>query len=363
VVFSQAVVIRNSCAMNKLYCLIIFFFTCRICEGQNIFQITISAPDSNLYCIKSNILQSADSSFLILCNNGIFGVGPDTTKLCLLKINSAGNILWQKIISSDTSVFWGYIAGANNGFMIAVSSIGYYSALTLINFNSNGDTLWTKAYPHLRNAGYLKQMPNGDWIVIGDRVASPYGHYIMRTDSQGNSIDCNNYPAGATGLLSGCVTSDGGKLIFPSTPLLTKIDAAGNILWSMPEHYPFYTNDAVETQDSCYMVLTGSGQSIVCFKVNNSGDTLWTKGAGNAPFNLNPMAIISLPDGGFGVCGSINNPTQHVLLLRLDSLANVLWSKSYIVKVNSEEVGYQLFSTNDNGFIIEGISYDTIPQK
>ncbi len=353
--------------MKKLFFIFILTLICNICASQNVFQRIISAPDSNINS-QLSVLQLEDSCFLILFMNGIYSINTDTSKVCLVKIDTSGNIVWQKIISSDTTLYAGSIAKASNGFMVSARTSSFFptynTALTLINIDFNGDSLWTKTYQPATSANYLKQMSNGDWIVIGERSYAPpaSGHYVMRLDSNGNVIYSNNYPAGSNGAVTGLVTSDGGELIFRLQALLTKLDSAGTVIWSTPSYNPYMAYDAVETPDSCYLALNTWAETIL-FKVNNSGDTLWTRSVGNTQFDINPMSIISLPDGGFAACGYIKNPTHHVLLFRLDSLANILWSKSYLVKNNSYEWGEKLSATYDNGFLIEGLSSDSIQQK
>jgi len=148
-------------------------------SGQNVFQKIISTPDTNLIYWNSNILPTTDSCFLVLCNNKA-PYNADTSKLCVLKINSSGNVVWQKILSTDSSIFGGYINYSNDGFIIAATSpevpaaFPLNDALILIKTNFNGDTLWTKTYPGGGCGNYIKQMQNGDYIVVGTTTGFLY---------------------------------------------------------------------------------------------------------------------------------------------------------------------------------------------
>lgn len=350
--------------MKKLYLLILLLSACKICDGQNGFQESIWVPDSNLFAAH-NVLALPDSGFLILYHMQELPFST-TSKDFILKINSSGSIVWQKVIYTDSVINLRYINYASNGYLITGQNRQQSSpsSIIVINIDFNGDTLWTRSYPQTGIGRFIKQMSNGDLLIIGN---SNGNSMVMRTDSLGSIIYYNSYPGNWFGDLTGIATSDGGSLLYDPGLTFRKIDSVGNLMWTTPQFNLIGVNGLTETYDSCYMVIASSFTSeAILIKVNNSGDTIWARSMGNSLGTTGVASIIPLSDGGFAVCGHFyyaNTNYTRPLLIRIDSSANVLWSKTYIVANNAVEGSYAISITNDNGFIIAGLSRDTIQDK
>ncbi len=358
-------------AMNKYVCFIILFLAFKISYSQTVFQKTILAPNLSYDNVSRSFLPLADSSLIVLCERYDISSIYDTTIATVLKMDPAGNIVWQKAIVRD-SFRLNYINYADNGYMVTGITINPLHAgnVAVIKFDFNGNTLWTREYPFAGSGNYIKQLSNGDILIIGTSNSSTApsqtsSHMILRTDSSGNIIHFNEYPSNWTGGVTGIATSDGGSLLFDPYLTLIKVDSLGNVSWQTPQFTSLRVWGITETIDSSFMAVATphlQPTKVVLMKINNLGDTLWTKALGNLGVS-SCYSIVHLNDGNFMLCGSslINN-ARKILLIKMDASANVLWSKTYRVKNNSEEEALSV-KPFDNGFIILGFSRDTLQNK
>ena len=93
---------------------------------------------------------------------------------------------------------------------------------------------------------------------------------------------------------------------------------------------------------------------VYIIKINAVGDTMWTKTFGGINQDY-CSSIQNTSDGGFIILGSTNSfgaGNYDVYLLKIDSIGNLLWSKTYggVARDN----GYSIVQTTDGGFIIAG---------
>ncbi len=110
-----------------------------------------------------------------------------------------------------------------------------------------------------------------------------------------------------------------------------------------------------DTSSQGLHIPTGVGSGdVYLVKTDSLGDTLWTKTyGGNYPDY--GLSVIRTPDGGYIITGatlSYGAGSWDVYLLKIDSLGNTLWTKTYGGGEGDE--GWFLSPTSDGGFIITG---------
>ncbi|HMN18865.1 MAG TPA: T9SS type A sorting domain-containing protein [Ignavibacteriaceae bacterium] len=97
---------------------------------------------------------------------------------------------------------------------------------------------------------------------------------------------------------------------------------------------------------------------VISFRIYaQAPDTLWTKKIGGTGIDL-ANEIIQTSDGGFAVAGyttSFNVVQRDAYAVRLDSLGNIIWQKTY--GGNLLEQAYSIKQTHDGGFIISAFRY------
>ena len=226
--------------MNRFFPVVLFILIYFNLSGQNTFQGTY--PGSTLNS-PSSFCKSPDGGYLICSSSEFFSNSYDSF---LLKTDSLGNVIWSKTYGWTTderpwkiratndgnyifagSTNWGpginniYIgkidsvgnhlfrkwvggsgidqatdlgATTNGGFIIAgiTNSFGAgESEYILINFDSNGDTLWTKTFGWAgqEECYAVSQTTDGGFIMAGYSTMNPglIPHAcLVKTDSIGN---------------------------------------------------------------------------------------------------------------------------------------------------------------------------------
>jgi hypothetical protein len=168
-------------------------------------------------------------------------------------------------------------------------------------------------------------------------------------------------------------TSDGGFVIAGYTTsfgaiqrdsYIIKLDSSGSTIWANRyggNDYEIATS-VKETQDEGYIFSvfysTASNVSLQLIKVNSAGDTLWTKFVGTADDEV-ASNLQTTNDGGFLVTGhtdaaALTNGKRDVWLVKLDSLGNKIWERTY--GGPEDDGGYKLLNLSDGNLIIAGYS-------
>jgi hypothetical protein len=144
-----------------------------------------------------------------------------------------------------------------------------------------------------------------------------------------------------------------------NSPLVVKMDPAGNILWSKEvgnNSGGFYC--LTPTRDSCF-VLAGSfsnpassDNDILVVKMNSNGDTLWSRSI-NMGHNDICVSVRQTNDNGFilaGYSSKSNQPFHLALAVKLDAAGNLVWDRIF-VGGNYYNYAYSVAQLPDSSFI------------
>ncbi len=109
----------------------------------------------------------------------------------------------------------------------------------------------------------------------------------------------------------------------------------------------------IRTIDGGYVIM-GSSDGYPCLiKTDSLGDTIWAKAYSGS---FNPLEFESTQDGGYIITGTVQKNygsfDSDVLLLKTDSLGNILWYKTY--GWSYYDYGCSVHQTSDNGFLVTG---------
>jgi hypothetical protein len=174
----------------------------------------------------------------------------------------------------------------------------------------------------------------------------------------------------ATGLAE---APDGGYLFVHAGSLFTsagsyvrmvKVDEVGDTLWTRPYvayDGRFASARSTLTSDGNFAFLTSrgfdtsDGSFFLLWKFNMEGDTLFTTLFGDGTRTLTALNIIETSDSGFCMIGqNADNALQDgdMYLVRADSEGNILWEDQY--GGNLFDGGRSLIQTPDGGFLLIG---------
>lgn len=301
----------------------------------------------------------------------------------ITKINSTGNTIWSKTISQISAR--NIIETSDGGFLITGTSYGYNSNMEILLIKTNAlyDTIWTQSigsqdiYDNTFSKGYYtKEIDNSYYLTIGITNTFGVGEFdivLIKTDFEGNNVWCKTIGSIANeGAIDFEQTSDNGFIICGNTNFnfgeesnvcLVKIDSSGNLLWSksyeglqdeLPKKIKITSNNGFIVMGN-YTNPTNE-RDIFIFETDSVGNLLWAKTYGNT-LDDNAWDILPLPDGGFVFTGSTQdaiNLDDDVLLVKITESGDTIWTKQY--GDDMSDYGNVLCKTNDNGFMIAGVS-------
>lgn len=107
-----------------------------------------------------------------------------------------------------------------------------------------------------------------------------------------------------------------------------------------------------------------SGTEIVIIRTDKYGNEIWEPRQYGGTYNDHASGIKLLPDGGFVIIGSTEIEAQegsvisNMYLIRTDDQGDTLWTRNY--GGYSNDVGYHLDQTSDEGFILIGSTEDLV---
>ncbi len=253
------------------------------------------------------ILFSADSQIVILGITSSYGQGDED--MYLIKIDTAGNVLWHRTIGS-----WGN-EGAYDGCCLTDTTcviVGYTTSfgagwydVYVVKIDANGTPLWSTTIGGNFSDGYVDNVK---------AISS-----IVQTQDKGFLIASSSYSFG------------------PSAPIYTsiyliKLDSSGNYQWSktIGGSRWEYSEAIKKTSDGFYVLVGttasfGSGDDdVYLIKLNDNGDTLWTRTLGNNDYE-DGTGVVPLSGGEVIVGGytwSFGNGDYDFLLMRVDINGN-----------------------------------------
>ena len=301
----------------------------------------------------------------------------------IVKFDANGDTLWtssfgDSIGTSNSSRFNGLSLTPNGGYFAAGFSAGFGNGFDyyLVKTDSNGDSLWTRSINDPMNSvDYCHATlfsSDGYLMTFGYRGGFEGDFYLSKNDTSGNIVWTKGYsiPGDHDFGYSIAQSNDFGYLLSGSTEsttntniLLIKTDSAGNVVWS--KTYGGLGVDeshkVIITQDDNIIVggtteSFGAGyKDILLIKIDNLGDTLWTKTYGTSALDQ-LYSVAETQDNGFIITGASYNSTvgkTQLVLIKADSIGNLIWSKHY--GNNSYNIeGRDVAITTDGGFVVCG---------
>lgn len=197
------------------------------------------------------------SGFEYDSSGNIYQVGSNSTSGVIIKYNSSGSIVWQKIYSGVNNCYFTDVAVDASGNVYAIGSTldgpdATYFDVLLVKFDSSGNVLWQKA---LGNSGTTK------YGQIG---------YAITVDSTGNPhfVSTYNIPGGQNEVI------------------ISKFDTNGARIWEKRFYSTANGNDTpsdIKCDSSNNVYVVGSmNNAPVYFKLDSSGNLAWQKSISGA---------------------------------------------------------------------------------
>jgi hypothetical protein len=258
----------------------------------------------------------------------------------------------------------------------------------LFSFAQGSDTLWTRTFGGNMNdeASSVQQTSDGGYIITGyteSLGAGLYDIYLVKTDGYGEGLWAKTYGGPHYEYAYGVQqTSDGGYIIAGGiysidedwgNAYLIKTDSIGDTLWTKTYGLAEKWANAFSvtlTSDHGYL-LAGCqdrdvwwNQDFYVVKTDSMGDTLWTRTFESEPYHCDwATSALQTTNHGYivaGITGLQGSPVWDIYVVRLDSLGNTLWEKTYGAgDIYVADFGFEIQGTTDGGYIIAGATDST----
>ncbi|RMD83171.1 MAG: hypothetical protein D6815_07295, partial [Candidatus Dadabacteria bacterium] len=247
---------------------------------------------------------TSDGAYLVGGGTTSFGAG--RADYWVLKLDSAGNILWQNTYGGPRNDGGGgdyaeYVVrafeDADGNYVVASESFSFgagASDIWVLKLGPNGDILWQKAYGGLDEDTMwsLTEAAGGGYIVPGNTVSfSPDWSgdtWVLKLDTAGN-VEWEKVLGIAhkwDEALSVGAASDGGALVGSYVEqgssdwdlLLIRLDVSGNVVWKKYyEHSWDWPNAIEETPDGGFVVAAVAwpppgNEDLLVLRVDQAGD-------------------------------------------------------------------------------------------
>jgi hypothetical protein len=366
----------------------------------------------------NSIQQTSDGGFIVAgetrSNDGDVSGNHGKSDAWVVKLNSLGDILWQKCLGGtgndyaksiqQTSDGGFILAGETNSNNGDVSGNNGYNDAWVVKLNSSGDILWQKCLGGTYDdyARSIQQTSDGGFIVTGytfsndGDVSGNHGFgdaWVVKLNSSGDIIwkkclggtnedyaysiqqtsDSGFIVAGYTFSNDGDVSGYHGYFDY----WVVKLNSLGDIEWQkcLGGTGNDYAKSIQQTSDGGFILAgeTNSNNGDVSgnngyndawvVKLNSSGDILWQKCLGGT-YDDYARSIQQTSDGGFIVTGytfsndgdvSGNHGFGDAWVVKLNSSGDIIWKKC--LGGTNEDYAYSIQQTSDSGFIVAGYTF------
>lgn len=155
--------------------------------------------DSGIYERAYSVRQTSDEGYIVAGERETPGSGEDPSDkdVWVIKLDSSGDVLWQKTYGGDNQDYARCIQQANDGGYIVCGTTASYGDedgdLWLIKLNSSGSIEWQKTYGGVDqdNGRYIQQTDDGGYIVAGVTLSFGSGNgdaWVLKLKSDGSIV-------------------------------------------------------------------------------------------------------------------------------------------------------------------------------
>ena len=314
------------------------------------------------------VIITQDDNYLIGAQSIITGDAENQTDIYLIKTDTMGNIIWDNKYNIYGDDWFSSMVETEDGNII-VGGTQYHmsnnsTGSSIYNITSNGELLSYDYYPSEASSEHSNNNTSSDLIlddngviIVGD--FNQWTGYIFKIDNEGefqwdryiNSDESTQFKSVAN--QDNYYYAVGRTGTSPTGGLITKFTTDNDIIWSNNYDYHRFF-DITPTSDNnlivCGETYINNAHNFILMKVDLNGNVLWDSII-DISDNQTALEVEELEDGGFLLTGTTQQ--QDFLIIRTDSLGNVIWSDQYEFYIGTEQ-SRSIEITDSNEILITG---------
>ena len=328
------------------------------------------------------IQKTRDHGYILA--TGIHGSTLHSGGTLVLKLNSYGDIEWQRAYLEHWTAVWHSIQQTRDGGYIISTDTTSFGAgefdIMIFKINSFGDIEWQRTYGGIdREHSYctIQETSDGGYIYAGITHTFGYGGWIFKLNPSGDIEWERFYEWPCPGFRRVRQTSDGGYIVLGGyysdgyMAWIVKLTSSGDAEWQR-----FYDTgesagmgriNVQQTSDGGYIIHADTasygagGMDALILKLNSYGDIEWQRTYGGifdeCWRSWFSCSIEQTSDGGFIVGGttqSFGAGESDLWILKLTPTGDIEWQHTYGGK--GREYFLSIQETSDGGYIVGGWS-------
>lgn len=254
-------------------------------------------------------------------------------------------------------------------------SLAIITGLVSVATGQAPDTLWTRVYDFEDRAEQCWDAIatlDGGLAITGATTYGGYSTtpYLLRINASGDTLWSRRPNFWGIGKAV-CMSPDNGFIIAGSHnesphqfPFILKLDSLGNTIWSyyfydlghgeLRSIQPVGSNGYISTGYKSDDTLTVHTDSVLIFRVDSDGENLWSKSYGGDSLQR-AWSVITTSDSGFIIAGwteSFGNGLSDFYIIKTDSNGDSIWTKTF--GSPWEDEGRDILETSDGGYVFSG---------
>jgi hypothetical protein len=315
-------------------------------DGQEIWQKTYGDDQTEEI---SDVIETSDGNYLIVGHSDSYNYAPDMNDMWAVKIKPNGDEIWNVVIESEETIdeAESVVETSDGGFVMVGTRITTIedatSSVMAVKIDSEGEMVWEKYYGGDGNEQGTCIVATSDGFTITGNTES-YGEgkwdiWVLHIDNEGAKMWDFAY-GGKNNEMSNRIinTSDGGYLFsgysysFAEGSLdawVVKIDSKGTQQWAK-NFGGLSTDEAfgiVEMSDLSFVLggytevyepdedfvnISKEGHNMFIIKLKANGDKVWERSLGGTG-NQKCFDLITTKDGGLLSVGTTDsNPLNGI---------------------------------------------------
>lgn len=284
--------------MHKKILLFIFFICVSWASyAQNVFQKTYGGSGDDY---GFDVIPVFDGGYVLCGTTLSYG---NAEEVQLTKIDATGNVIWSKTygtVGGDAGNI--VLQSADSGLVVCglsnSGSAGGFDAM-LMKTDASGNLLWTKLYGSsgFETTGFMQPVSDGGFILAGNTSAFGAGAdaLIIRTDANGDTLWTKIF----------------------QTPIA---DVAASVTTDLNGNFYACGRSGDSPSQTASIFLT---------KLDDNGDSLWTKYYNDTAWNeFDDVKITSQNELIFCGASTSSGNDFDALIAKADTNGNIIWNRS-----------------------------------